>query len=252
MHRRPSLLLFALITSLSACGGAPSSEAPSKEAESRPEPPKHEPSANRKPAPTAKFIAPSSNSTMVTVEGTLEAEKDAEFVIGEEEGTLLLAHALTPKAELDVSVYRGDSGDRVADQHPANPAFFVSRLPETLGYLIVVHATSEASPFRLEVESPRRLFFDEATGAADIRVAVPANATVAYIIPPGQKVAAELKEGAADAYLTVQDLDGKLLLKAADKGRSYSGGPDSPANGMIVRLNQGTADGELGLSVKKQ
>lgn len=250
MRRAVIVILGGLV--LAGCGGPSEPAAGTPAAEGRPAPPPaHEPAANRRPGGAAKLIALPTNATSTTIDGQLDADTDVEFVLGEEQGALLLAHAVTPEADLDVSVYRGDTGDRVADQRPANPAFFVARLPETIGYLVVVHAKGTATPYSLELEGPRTLFFD-AQGAAEVRVAAPAHSVTAYVVPPSESISAELTDGPADAYLTVQDFTGQLLLKAEPGSRSFSGAPADPKDSVIVRINQGAEDGEVTLKVQRK
>jgi len=238
---------------LTACNRPAEQSSASKQADGRPAPPAaHAPAPNRKPGNANRYVAIPTDATSVTVVGNLEADKDVEFLIGEEHGTLLLAHAVTPEADLDVSVYRGDTGDRVADQRPANPAFFVARLPETLGYLIVVHAKGAATPYTLELEAPRQVFFDETSGTSEITVAAPAHSVTAYIVPPSQSITAEIATGPSDAYLTVQGFNGQPLLKAESGSRSFTGALGDPKDSAIVRINQGATGGDVTLKLQRK
>jgi hypothetical protein len=249
----PIVCLAAL--ALAACSGGSSEQlaaVASPAAAAKTAEPPDVPAGNRRPSSAAKNVAQMSNATTVSVAGTLEAHQEAEFVVSEERGALFLVHALTPGADVDISVYRGDTGERVPDQHPKNPTLFAARMPETMAYLIVVRGMGTASPFRLDLENPRRLFFDEKTGAAEVKPAIPAHATVAYIVPPSQTITAEITNGANDAYLMVQDLTGKPLLKAERAARKFAGPLPDTGDAIVVSINQGSSDGEVGLKVYRK
>ncbi len=69
-----------------------------------------------KPSSATKDVAIAPGATQLTYKGTLGANKDAEFIIGEEQGSVFMAHALTPKHDLDIAVYRADTGARITDE----------------------------------------------------------------------------------------------------------------------------------------
>jgi len=243
-------VLAAAVLSLSACGS--STEAPAaKDAKPAPPLPPSVPST-RQPTAAAQTIAIPPGATTVSVEGVLAADKDAEFVIGEEMGVVFMAHAVTPDQDLDVSVYRSDTGERIADEQPSNPAFFMARLPATLGYLVAIRSTGTPSPFTLEIEVPRRLYFDESTSATQVSGTAMANGKVEFLTPPGGTITAELAKASEDSFLTVHGLAGQRLLKAEPGARTFTGAAPQPNEELVISVNQGASSGEYTLRVQRK
>ena len=60
--------------------------------------------------------------TGVTYTGTLDAARDAEFVIGEERGALMLVSVNAAAGDPKMAVYRADTGASLPDEHPNNVA----------------------------------------------------------------------------------------------------------------------------------
>lgn len=189
-------------------------------------------------------------TTTAIVEGTLPPNGDASFLLGEEAGSILLAEAHAPAydGDLTVSVHRGDTGVALSDGQP-NPAFWIARLPETLGYLVVVHGTDTETEYALEVEVPRELQVDPTTRSAEVTSAMPPHGIVAYILPPSSALTAELTAASDDAYLTVHALDGQALLAAEANARSFSGDRPIPDDEVVLRVHQGAETGEFTLGV---
>jgi hypothetical protein len=187
------------------------------------------------------------------VRGALEADKDAEYVVSEEKDALLLVQVVGEGQDPALSVHRADTGVNLPDDHPRNIAHWIERVPETLGYLIVVHKTGKPTPFALGVESPRELFFDARTNAAEVKLTVPANATVAYVVPPSATIKAELTSAPKDAYLTAEGVDsGKQLLKAEAGARRFTGAAVTPGGEVVLRVHQGKEAGDVALRVERQ
>jgi hypothetical protein len=207
--------------------------------------------ATRQVSAAARPIGIPTGATSIVLTGELAADKDAEFLIGEEKGTLLMAHAITPRQDLDVSVYRADTGARIADESPRNPVFFMARMPETLGYLVAVRSTGTATPFTLEIEVPRKVFFDEKTKATEATDRLAANGELSFLVPPGT-ITAELTGAPADAYITVHGLAGKVLLQAAAGSRTFTGTAVEPNEELVVTVHQGAADGDFALKLQKK
>lgn len=255
---RPALTVvgFTLATMLasSACRGA--NDAPpaaqTKAADTPAEPTYAAAAPERRPGASAQHIAIPPGATSVTIKGTLDANKDAEYLIGEEKGNVFTVHADTPERDLDVVVYRGDTGARLTDETPRNPNFFMATLPETIGYLIVVRAIDNATPYTLEIEAPRKLVLDDKSQAVDVSSKLPANGTLAYLTPPGMTVSAELTKAPADAYLTAHGLAGKVFLKAADNRRTFTGAPVATSEGLVLRIEQGNTDADVTLRVQRK
>ena len=206
----------------------------------------------RTPGPAALHIALPPGATAARFKGTLAADKDAEFVIGEDKGALLLTQVICEKDDPLISVHRSDTGAALPDEHPV-PAHWIGRLPDTLGYLIVVHKTGEATPFTLTVEVPRRLIFDNSGTPIDARVSLPAHGETAYLVPPSTWITARLTAGPKDAYMTLTALDdGQQMLPAAANGRTFSGAAKNTADHVVLRLNQGSEAGELAIQIQRK
>jgi hypothetical protein len=224
--------------SLSAC----------KKDVSREQPAKPSMPASLKPDSTAKVLAVPSGATQANFAGTLDATKDAHFLLGEHMGSVFMAYAATPDRDLGIAVYRADTGERIRDEQPANPAFFMARLPETLGYVVAIKSTGAATPYTLQVEVPFMLFFDQLR-TVEVTNFAPANSVVSYLAPPVQTITAELEDAPPDAYLTVHALDGRHLLKAEANSRTFTGGAGKPNEGVIIAVNQGATAGRFTLKV---
>jgi hypothetical protein len=201
-----------------------------------------------KPDSSTKLLAVPPGATKVTFAGTLEANKDAKFLLGEHKGSVFTAYAATSDRDLGIAVYRADTGERIRDEQPANPAFFMARLPETLGYVVAVKNTGAATPYTLQVEVPFLLFFDQSR-SVEVTNFAPANAVVTYLSPAAETITAELEGGAPDAYLTVHALDGRHLLKAEANSRTFTGSAGKPNEGVIIAVNQGPTAGRFTLKV---
>jgi hypothetical protein len=206
---------------------------------------------NVKAGPSAISLEMPAGATMMRYKGTLEANKDTQFVVGAEQGSMLMAHALTPEHDLDIAVYRADTGGRVTDEQPSNPAFFMAQLPATRGYVVVVRSTGDPTPYTLEIEVPFRLFFDQ-TRSVEVTNSAPANAVVSYLVPPNRTITADLTNAAPDAYLTVDTLDGRQLLLAEASKRTFTGSAERPGEGVVVNVNQGATDGSFTLKISEK
>ena len=127
----------------------------------------------------------------------------------------------------------------------------MARLPATLGYLVLLRSTGDATPYTLEIEVPFRLFFDQ-TRSVEVTNSAPANAVIEYLAPPSKTITAELTNAAPDAYLTVHALDGRQLLRAEENKRTFTGGPDREGEGVVVSVNQGATAGSFTLKVSEK
>ena len=201
------------------------------------------------PAPTPAIDA--LRTLVIRVQGDLAADKDAEFVIGEEKGTLLLVQVIAPSQDPKLTIHRADTGAKLPDEHPNNVAHWIERLPDSIGYLIVVHKTGTATPFVLNLEKPRALFFDDRTLTAEVKLTVPANAVVSFVVPPSASIKADLVAAPKDAYITLDGLDdGKPLLSAEANKRSFSGALGKPDE-SVLRVHQGATAGDVTLRAQR-
>ena len=208
-------------------------------------------SDTRRPGASAAPIAFANDSTVTSVQGALAADKDAEFVIGEDKGTLLLVQVIAPSQDPKLTIHRADTGANLPDEHPNNVAHWIERLPDSVGYLIVVHKTGTATPFVLNLEKPRALFFDDRTLTAEVKLTVPANAVVSFVVPPSASIKADLVAAPKDAYITLDGLDdGKPLLNAAANKRSFSAPVEKPDD-VVLRVHQGATAGEVTLRAER-
>jgi hypothetical protein len=205
---------------------------------------------NLRPGSGAVTLEMPAGATFLSYKGSLAANKKAEFVLGGQQGSVLMAHALTREHDLDIAVYRADTGARITDEQPSNPAFFMARLPATVGYLVLLTSTGDATPYTMEIEVPFRLFFDQ-TRLVEVTNSAPANAVIEYLVPPSKTIVAELTNAAPDAYLTVDALDGRQLLRAEENKRTFTGGPDREGEGVVVSVNQGATAGSFTLKVSE-
>lgn len=239
---RSSLIITLVVClSLTSC----------KKPELRPQPRLSPSPMNLRPGSGAVSLEMPPGATSMNFKGSLEANKEAQFVVGAEQGAVFMAHALTPEHDLDIAVYRADTGGRITDEQPSNPAFFMARLPATLGYLVLLRSTGDATPYTLEIEVPFRQFFDQ-TRSVEVTNSAPANAVIEYLAPPSKAISAELTNAMPGAYLTVRALDGKQLLRAEENKHTFSGGPDREGEGVVISVNQGATEGSFTLKVAEK
>ena len=244
-----AVIILGTSVSLSACNRAEDSNAAgAKPGEAKPAPAATD---TRQPSASAAPVAFASDSTVTSIQGSLAADKDAEFVLGEEKGTLLLIQVIAPSQDPKLTIHRADTGANLPDEHPNNVAHWIERLPDTVGYLVVVHKTGTATPFVLNLEKPRALFFDDRTLTADVKLTMPANAVVSFVVLPSASINAELVAAPKDVYITLDGLDdGKALLSAEANKRSFSGALEKPDE-VILRVHQGATAGDVTLRAQR-
>jgi hypothetical protein len=107
----------------------------------------------RAPADSALQVTFEPGTTSKRLEGTLEAGTDAEFVVSAEGGSVLMASVVGASAEIEASVYRIDTGEAIPDSAPDH-SFWIARIPETVGYLIVLHGAKVPTDYTLTVGIP--------------------------------------------------------------------------------------------------
>lgn len=207
----------------------------------------------RLPGASAAHVEIPRGGTLAQVRGTLAPEQDAEYVVSEEQGALLVVQVIGHEHDPAFSVHRADTGERLPDDHPRNVAHWIKRVPDTLGYLVVVHGTGQPSDYTLSIEAPRELLLDESTKSLELGLTAPAHATVAYVLPPGGPIRAELRAAPSDAFLTAEALDsGEPRLKAAAGARTFAGAAVQADDPVILRVHQGAEPGDITLKVERQ
>jgi hypothetical protein len=233
--------LAVWVISLAGCGGATQQKAA--------DPPKPA-SSVRMPSAKAVEITLPDDATSMSLSGTLAPNGEAEYVIGRAKMSILAAQLISDEEGATVTVHRADTGKGLDDGQP-NPAFWIARVPETMGYLIVVHGGPKGGAYSLEVESPRELRWARGTNAAEVKDSLPANAVAAYVVPSSEKLAIELQSAGKDAYLTLEGLQGQPVVKAVDNKQSFTGPvPHDNKDESIVRVHQGAQSGEFTLRVR--
>jgi hypothetical protein len=205
------------------------------------------------PSDAARHVELPPGATAAAFNGSLAADKDAEFVVAEDKGVHMFVQVIGQDDDPFVSVHRTDTGADLPDEHKANVAHWIAELPEAMGYLIVVHKTGKPTPFSLILEVPRELMFDDPAKPTEASISLPANGEAAYLIPPSTSITAELTGGPSDAYMTLNTMDdGKPMLKAEAKGRQFSGAPGNTKDTIVLRVHQGSQAGDLKLKVQRQ
>ena len=163
--------------------------------------------------------------TALAAEGTLEEGATAGYIVSAHQGDYLIAHVLSPGADLEVSVHRLDDGSKLSDTDQ-NPSYWADIVPETLGYLVKVRAV-ESGPFALEVEIPRRIILDADSNGAEITTLAPTHTPVTYVLEAeaGQLLTASvsaLEDG--DAQFAIHGLqDGHQLVQWEASAASFEG-----------------------------
>jgi len=202
------------------------------------------------PGAHAKHIQFPKAATSAIYEGSLAAGQDAEYVIGEEKHAFLFLHAISADAHLKVSLHRADSGEEVKDGHES-PGYWSGRVPETLGYLIVVHGADKPAAYSLDVESPREVHW-EANNAAELSDEIPAHATAAYVLPAASRLTAEILSGPQDAYVTLDGLDAQPIVQAAEQKRACDVAmPGGKSSESILRIHQGASSRSVRIRIAR-
>ena len=123
--------------------------------------------SRRTPDDSALQVILEPGTTSTLLEGTLDAGAEAEFVVSAEGGSVLMASVVGASAEVRASVYRIDTGEEIADAAP-DQSFWIARVPETVGYLIVLQSRGVATDFRLTVGTPSDALLDMLQFSTDV------------------------------------------------------------------------------------
>jgi hypothetical protein len=117
------------------------------------------PIPRRAPGDSALQVTFAPGTTSRLLEGTLDAGREAEFVVSAEGGSVLMASVLGASAAIEASVYRIDTGEEIPDSAPDH-SFWIARVPETAGYLIVLHGAKVPTDYTLTVGIPSDSLLD--------------------------------------------------------------------------------------------
>jgi hypothetical protein len=165
------------------------------------------------------------------VADSLRAGETRGYLIGAEQGQVMMAHAITwpvrrgetPPALATVRVYSAADGSEFAA--PSGPgALWSGRLPVTGDLVVRVSATGPTA-YTLAVQIPRRLSVGGGDPTAAITGTAPSRAPVDYIVKgrSGQTIAASVRD-ADPATLHLYGLDdGEQLAPLAERRRLWAG-----------------------------
>jgi hypothetical protein len=170
-------------------------------------------------------------TTSGVLNDSLLAGQSRGYVIGAEQGQVMMVHAITwpvrqdsgPPASASVRVYSVAEGNELSAPI-GEGALWSGRLPATGDYVVRVSAT-EPTAYTLAVQIPRPLSVGGADPTAAIRGTVPSRAPVDYIIAglAGQTLAASVRNDDA-ATLHVYGLDdGRQLAPLSERRRLWAG-----------------------------
>lgn len=163
------------------------------------------------------------------------------YLIGAEQGQVMMAHAITwpvrerevPPAAATVRVYAASDGAELpASSGPGT--LWSGRLAATGDYIVRVSATGPTA-YTLAAQIPRRLSVGGGDPTAAIRGTAPSRAPVDYIIDGegGQTLAASLRPG-DPATLHVYGLDdGRQLAPLPERRRLWAGTLPAPQSYVI-------------------
>lgn len=218
----PAALVAALVLT-AGCGGA-----------------KAYPEAGRAAVPPSQF--PPDTTGMVRVQFTrgttsglvndsLRAGETRGYLIGAEQGQVMMAHAITwpvrqassPPPAATVRVYSVEEGTELAAPAGSGP-LWSGRLPSSGDYTVRVSATAPTA-FTLAVQIPRRLSPSADDPTAAIAGSVASRAPVDYIVrgESGQTLAASVRESDPVALHVYGLDDGAQLARLPERRRLWAG-----------------------------
>lgn len=236
IRRALRTLMVAIVSAASACGAPAVEDATAGESDAL--------SHAELPGADAPYFTLGHFTTNAMAGGELEANGTAEYVVGEEEGSLLMVHVMTP--ELDgatVNVYRMDTGAAVSDEAPSD-SYFEGRAPVTAAYKVEVTAGDAPTEFSVEIEVPRRLEMDGQS--ADIVSWLPPHAPITYLVEgtAGKTLQLSMAGAPAGAYLTLHALDDGTAILGSSDGATTIDAPLS-ADAYLLRIHGGDEAGEF-------
>ena len=199
---------------------------------------------------SARYLAIPPRTTALVLEGTFPADGREEFMIGEEAGSYMLVHVLTPgEAEPQVSVTRLDTGDRLSDRNATGSAWH-GRLPATSGYLVTLEGGQAETPYALEIEVPRVIRLGESAALEVVNGLMVESAPLAYIVtaPPGRELSGQLLTAPPASYLTLHELESGDVLSSAE-ARSSTVSASATAGEYVLRLHP-SGTGEFSLRLR--
>lgn len=167
-------------------------------------------------------------TTSGIVNDSLQAGETRGYVIGAEQGQVMMVHAITwpvrpGEATARVRVYSVADENELTD--PSGPgSLWSGRLPGTGDFVVRVSAT-QATAYTLAVQIPRRLMVGGSDPTAAIAGTAPSRAPVDYIIEgkTGQTLAASVRDGdPATIHLYGLD-DGEQLAPLSERRTLWAG-----------------------------
>jgi len=179
----------------------------------------------RTPTDAALQVAFEPGTTSTRLEGTLDAGKEAEFVVGAEAGSILVASVVGLRDDLTTSVYRMDTGEEITDTTP-DPSFWIARLPESIGYLVVLHGADLRTDYTLTIGNPRERSFEELSSDDVARVDAPGISAREYSTAGRRiSVASRCSHVSADRRRRCSTTRGAFVISSGSRRDNVQGGP---------------------------
>jgi hypothetical protein len=220
LSRLGAIALAALGAALgAACGG--------------PKPARTAPAPAASPSDTTGLVRVrfARGTTSGIVSDSLRAGEARGYLLGAEQGQVMMAHAITwpvrqgdaPPATATVRVYSAADGSELTAASGLG-ALWSGRLPATGDFVVQVSVT-QPTAYTLAVQIPRRLTAGGSDRTAAIAGTAPSRAPVDYIIEgeSGQTLAASVRDGdAATLHLYGLD-DGAQLAPLSERRKLWAG-----------------------------
>lgn len=229
---RLAIAAAVLVVAEGACGGSARTPAPVARAPVARVPVAQAPDARAAHDTTGLFrVRFARGTTSGIVNDSLLAGEIRGYLIGAEEGQVMMAHAITwpvrqrgsPAADATVRVYSAADGRELTG--PTGPgALWSGRLPASGDFIVRVSATAPTA-YTLAVQIPRPLSVGGIDPTAVITGVAPSRAPVDYLIEggSGQRLAVSVRD-ADPATLHVYGLDGGEQLAPLSERRQLWAG----------------------------
>jgi hypothetical protein len=195
-------------------------------------------------------------TTSGIVNDSLRAGETRGYLIGAEQGQVMMVHAITwpvregdaPPASATVRVYSVAYGGELTAPSGEGP-LWSGRLPDTGDFVVRVSAT-EPTAYTLAVQIPRRLTPGGSDPTAAITGTAPSRAPVDYIIEgkSGQTLAASVRDG-DPATLHLYGLDGGEQLAPLSERRTLWAGKLPTSQDYVISVVPADAGATYELTV---